>query len=442
MTDKYNEQRMRLLQVHKKQSIAFKRSRMEDDDTPVAKNKQQMMELHEKDISKNLLNSTASFLSLLSPYGQCPNVSTRYSKQARIGEGTYGVVYKALDISTSQFVALKRCLPHHQATDGFPITTLREIQILREVTTFRHPNIVQLLDVAVSSKESGVFLVFEYAHFDLATLIDQQYAKIGKSPFTVANVKRLSSQLISAVNFLHERNIIHRDLKLSNLLYQQDCGLLKLADFGLARHLGGVARQLESYAIEDNEIPKLPHDKDATADPINNDISNQRLTPKVVSLWYRPIELLLESNTYDEGVDLWGLGCIIAELLLGGPLLRGKNEIDQIQKIFTLLGPPTESSWPLLKTMPLIVSHSVEVPTFHEWKKTVDNSRSGPRSLLDIFGDLLTVQGIELLSNFLRYDPSSRSRTDKALQSGWYKEAPLPTDCRVMPTFQLEKRFV
>jgi cyclin-dependent kinase 10 len=89
---------------------------------------------------------------------------------------------------------------------------------------YNHPNIVRLLEVAVSSKESGVFLVFEYAHFDLAALLDKQYAKIGKSPFTIANVKRLSKQLISAVKFLHERNVIHRDLKLSNLLYQQDVG--------------------------------------------------------------------------------------------------------------------------------------------------------------------------------------------------------------------------
>jgi serine/threonine protein kinase len=210
--------------------------------------------------------------------------------------------------------------------------------------------------------------------------------------------------------------------------------LLKLADFGLAKRVSGVARQLRSHSTHDHRLESF-------SDPDNAHLRNleQKLTPKVVSLWYRPIELLLESSTYDEGVDLWGLGCIIAELLLGEPLLRGKNEMDQIQKIFTLLGPPTENNWPSLKTMPLILSRAVEIPTFHEWKRKIDNSRRGLGSLLDIFGDVLSIQGIELLSNFLRYDPSSRWRTDKAMESVWFKEQPLPTDCRAMPTFPLDK---
>ena len=125
----------------------------------------------------------------------------------RIGQGTYGIVYKALDLVTSRDVALKRCLAHNEKSDGFPITTLREIQTLREI---EHKNIVELLEVAVSSKQSGVFLVFEYLHFDLANVIDEHYAKHNRSPFNIPELKCLSAQLFSALDYLHKRCIVHR----------------------------------------------------------------------------------------------------------------------------------------------------------------------------------------------------------------------------------------
>jgi serine/threonine protein kinase len=429
MEDASFEERKSSIDAYKRRPIEFKPSRIEAD----------IDEIHVPVHIDAQLDTTQSpdpaisFLSSLSPYGHCPNVSARYNKKSRIGEGTYGIVYKALDTLTSDYVALKRCLPHHQSTDGFPITTLREIQILRELSEYNHPNIVKLLQVAVSSKESGVFLVFEYAHYDLAALIDKEYGKLKRSPFTVQNVKQLSKQLISAVQFLHERNIIHRDLKLSNLLYQQNLGLLKLADFGLARRLGGVARRIGAKLSQN-----IKQESFRRAGEHFSDSSDKRLTPKVVSLWYRPIELLLGSNDYDESVDLWGLGCIIAELLLGEPLLRGKNEMDQIQQIFTLLGPPNENSWPLLTTMPLISNRTVLIPTIQDWKRKVDVSKKGKGSLLDIFGDILSVHGIQLLSNLLRYDPSTRWRADMASESDWFIEAPLPTECKAMPVFPLD----
>jgi serine/threonine protein kinase len=144
---------------------------------------------------------------ITSPFGRCSDVSSRYKKLCRIGQGTYGIVYKALDLVTSRKVALKRCLPHNEKSDGFPITTLREIQTLREIS---HKNIVQLIEIAVSSKQSGVFLVFEYLHFDLANVIDEHYAKRKKSPFTIPEIKCLSVQLLSALEYLHRRCIVHR----------------------------------------------------------------------------------------------------------------------------------------------------------------------------------------------------------------------------------------
>jgi len=285
--------------------------------------------------------------TLKESFGNCDDVAQKYEKIGRLGEGTYGVVYKARDKQTNRVVALKRCLPHHENTDGFPVTTLREISILRSLRygygKHAHPSIVKLIDVVVSSQKKaestngsvggGVFLVFEYCEFDLAHLVDEFYASNNRSPFSEAQVKNLSLQLLKGLQFLHSRNILHRDIKLSNLLYSQHGtsdttnnarSHLRIADFGLARK-------------STNSFHKN----------IKKNASSTMLTPKVVSLWYRPPELLLGSRIYTEAIDNWGAGCAIAELLEGVPLIKGRNEMDQISKLFKLLGPPDAFIWPV-----------------------------------------------------------------------------------------------
>jgi len=194
-----------------------------------------------------------------------------------------------------------------------------------------HPNIIQLQTVlAVSS--SAVFLVFDYCPHDLAQLVDQHYQIHRKSPFSLRQVKRLLLQLFSALEFIHARNILHRDLKLANLLY---IGELKLADFGLSRKY------------------KVP------------------LTPKVISLWYRPPELLLGASRYDESIDIWGAGCVMGELLLGKPLWTCKTEMEMIRTLFNELGTPHEAIRPGILELPLIANETIELPTIHCTCKTV-----------------------------------------------------------------------
>ncbi len=398
-----------------------------------------------------------SYNPATSLYGYCPNVSDRYKKVGRIGEGTYGIVYKAIDQRTQNVVALKRCLPHHQESDGFPITTLREIEILREISLVAqehdtrcktkgmkelngsgskckpteeeeippHDNIVSLLEVAVGSKSSSVFLVFEYVHFDLAKLIDEHYAKYSKSPFTSAETKCLTRQLFSAISFLHERCIIHRDLKLSNLLYDKSRGLLKLADFGLARKI------IPSEGSDNQDTKTFhhhPHWRPDTPPTV--------LTPKVVSLWYRPPELLLNADNYAISIDMWAAGCIVAELLLGQPLFRGKNDLDQLSKIVGILGAPCVGDWPGILDMPLVKSGSVELPFSLASAKSNDNrmGQCTSRGLLDVFSTL-SKGGIEMLVNLLRYDPAQRWSGKQCANCLWFREYPRPTHSAFMPKF-------
>lgn len=309
-------------------------------------------------------------------HGRCSNVGDRYEKLAKVGEGTYGIVYKAKERVSGELVALKRCLPHHESSDGFPVTTLREISTLRQCRS--HHSIVHLHEVAVSLSRSGVFLVFEYCPHDLANIVDRHYAISKKSPFSEPQVKRLISQLLSALNFLHSRKILHRDLKLSNMLYA-DKGNLKLADFGLSRRY-------------------LPN-----------------MTPKVMSLWYRPPELLLGATSYGFEIDMWGAGCAMAELLLGRPLCNGTTELEQLNKIIDILGTPPAA----LLQLPLLRDGSVRLP---------QNKRN---QLWDLFQDN---KGLALLSGLLNYDPTNRMTAEAAQEASYFTTWPLPATN--MPSFQ------
>ncbi|KAF2070910.1 hypothetical protein CYY_007776 [Polysphondylium violaceum] len=232
-----------------------------------------------------------------------------FVKLDSIGEGTYGIVYKGRDKKNGNIVAIKK-IKMEQEKDGMPLTSLREIQLLKEM---KHPNVVSLLEVVVGSSLDSIYLVFEYIEHDFAALID-----FNNKPFKESEIKCFLLQLLRGIEYLHSHYIIHRDLKCSNLLYS-DSGYLKLADFGLARKFG--------Y-------------------PIDN------ITPKVVTLWYRAPELLLGAEKYSSSVDIWSIGCIFGELLLGYPLASAKNEIDQIRQIFDLLGDPNEIIWPGFSSLP------------------------------------------------------------------------------------------
>jgi serine/threonine protein kinase len=372
------------------------------------------------------------------PY-HCPldrvHVFPSSKKVGRVGEGTYGVVYKAENREKpGDFVALKRCIPHHEATDGFPLTALREINSLRLLQ--HHPHVISLrTDIGmVAVSKNDVFLVFEYCEHEIAQILDHHYQKhqqhkhhhhqhssshhksLYTSPsfgnhsmwraFQEPHVKTLMKQLLSALDCMHSHRLIHRDLKMSNLLYTAS-GNLKLADFGLSRAL-----------------------------PASNKIVDDggyHLTPNVVSLWYRPPELLLGSKTYNQSIDLWGAGCIFAELLLGYPLWSAKTEAEQIQMIFSGLGVPTAHRWPRVMEMPLVQQGTVSLQP-SSIKKSAAATSNMP--LLDSFS-YLSSSGLLLLTHLLHYDANhDRWTAAQALESTYFSSDPLPTPPSEMPKFR------
>ncbi|KAG0125621.1 kinase-like domain-containing protein [Tuber indicum] len=303
-----------------------------------------------------------------------------YEKLNHIEEGSYGVVSRARDSRTGEIVALKR-LKLERETDGFPITSLREIQTLMAA---RHENVVNLREVVVGGTLKDVFIVMDFIEHDLKTLSEDM-----QEPFLQSEVKTLMLQLVSATALMHSRWIVHRDLKTSNLL-MNNRGQIKVADFGLARYTGD---------------PMPP------------------LTQLVVTLWYRSPELLLGAKEYGTTVDMWSIGCIFGELLLKEPLLRGKNEVDQLAKIFDLCGTPTDASWPTFRKLPN--AKSLKIP----------KSNLPPQSKIRTKFPLLTSLGIDLMSRLLTLDPAQRISAEEVLKHPYFKEDPRPKSTEMFPTF-------
>lgn len=307
-----------------------------------------------------------------------------FERLNKIDEGTYGVVYRARDKITGDIVALKK-VKMEKEREGFPLTSLREINIL---LSFHHPSIVDVKEVVVGSSLDSIFMVMEYMEHDLKGLMETM-----KQPFSQSEVKCLMLQLLSGVKYLHDNWVLHRDLKTSNLLLNNR-GELKICDFGLARQYGS---------------PLKPY------------------THLVVTLWYRAPELLLGTKQYSTAIDMWSLGCIMAEFLAKEPLFNGKTEFDQLDKIFRTLGTPNEKIWPGFAKLPGVKVNFVRQPYNRLREKFPPTSFSGRPTLSEA--------GFDLLNKLLTYDPEKRITADDALNHDWFREVPLPKEKDFMPTF-------
>lgn len=218
-----------------------------------------------------------------------------YKKMQKLGEGTYGVVYKGLHLKSQSIVALKRVRLLHR-DEGISATTVRELSLLRDLSA--HPNIVSLRSTVFG--EHYLYEVFEFCDCDLKRFLNQHKPNGG---LRFAQMQNIMQQMLSGLAFCHARRVLHRDLKPQNILIQTVRGreVVKLCDFGLSRTIS---------------------------------LREQEWTHEVVTLWYRPPEILMGDDRYRAAVDLWSVGCIAGEMALNSkPLFRGDSEITQITQI-------------------------------------------------------------------------------------------------------------
>ncbi|AYU84039.1 Protein kinase domain family protein [Leishmania donovani] len=301
----------------------------------------------------------------MTSYGIDGEVEQRYRILRHIGSGAYGVVWCALDRRTGKCVALKKVYDAFGNVQDAQ-RTYREVMLLQRL---RHnPFIVGILDVIRAANDIDLYLVFELIETDLTAIIRKNLLQRDHKRF-------LTYQLLRTVAQLHAQNIIHRDLKPANIFVSSDCSI-KLGDFGLARTFRSGF---------DNEQEFLD------------------LTDYIATRWYRSPEILVKSRAYSTAMDMWAIGCVIGEMLLGHPLFEGRNTLDQLRLIVEAIGVPSDADVRSL--------HSPEL-------ETLINSLPTPLIFSPLVGNknLKDSEATDLMMKLIVFNPKRRLSAVEALQ--------------------------
>lgn len=337
--------------------------------------------------------TAASQNGLQRKYKGCAKIGD-YEMLQKLGEGTFGEVHKARQRSSGSVFALKKILMHNEK-DGFPITALREIKLLKMLS---HDNVLKLEEMAVERpraegrKRAILYMVTPYMDHDLSGLLDNPDVK-----FQEAQIKCYLLQLFKGLRYLHDNHILHRDMKAANLLINNR-GRLQIADFGLARHY---------------EEPVPQRGK-------GNGEARREYTSLVVTRWYRPPELLLQLRKYTPAIDMWGAGCVFGEMFKRKPILAGQSDLHQAQIIFDLVGSPNDQSMPGWQDLP--------------GAEPVRQFAPATNTMAQRFREL-SPTGLSLLKDLMRLDWRRRINAIDAIDHPYFKENPKPMREEDIPTF-------
>lgn len=288
----------------------------------------------------------------------------RFQVLDKLGEGSYGKVYKVMDTVRGHLIALKKVKFHGERHQGIPQSSLRELAILKEAN---HENIIKLYDIIQGTANSfELFLAFEMSDMDL-----RKYIHVNAYTLSRQRVKSIMHELVRGIDYLHSNRIIHRDLKPENLLLSKAGDQLKIADFGLSRT---IHNPLRPYSRE------------------------------ILSLWYRSPELCMGYKHYSVGVDNWAIGCIFYELISGQPLFKAKSDTDMLFKIFDLFGTPTPATWSWIAK---ITGFNGSFPIFK------------PKGLKSLLPNI-EADALDLMTKFLELNPITRLTCAEALNHPYF----------------------
>ncbi|WJX87057.1 cyclin-dependent kinase [Trifolium repens] len=299
-----------------------------------------------------------------------------------LGEGGFGRVFKCHNVEDNSIVAVKQiCI--RDSDDAVPAAIIREISFLKELN---HPNVVRLLGV-INKGTRFVNLVFEYLDCNLSQYIKENQCCGSCSSFNdPMNIKSFLYQILSAVNYCHCHEIIHRDLKPTNLLIDRSEKIIKLADFGLARELG---------------------------DP------DMKYIEEVATSCYRAPEILFECGKYSTPIDIWSVGCIFGEMLLGKPILEGKYWMNELEMIFCMFGTPKVETWPEITKL------CTNITTYPKYE---------PMDLSTIFY-AVDPTGLNLLTTMLCLNPNKRITAEAALKHAYFNDLVLHPVCLLLLSY-------
>lgn len=315
------------------------------------------------------------------------HVLDRYDLIQKLGKGAYGIVWKALDRKYKQIVAVKKVFDaFHNATDAQ--RTYREVMFLQDL--HGHENIIRLRNIIKAENNKDLYLVFDHMEADLHHVIRANILEEIHKQYIIY-------QLLKSLKYLHSGEIIHRDLKPSNILINSDCHI-KLADFGLARSVASAG-----------------------------DDTNIKLTDYVATRWYRAPEILLGSTKYSKAVDMWSVGCILGELIVGKAMFQGTSTLNQIEKVLELIGKPKPED-----------IDSLESPHAATILSSINVTKK--RSFHSFFPNA-SETALDFLRRLLVFNPNHRLTIEEALRHKYVEQFSAPEEeivCKKVITIRMD----